>query len=160
MQAKHIEHLGCPWLQRYASAAYASENIARLLTGPLGFGSPEIRRLFRVRSGFAVRTPIDGVPRPISSADAKLVGAVLGKLAQRGSPSRCSLAVERHILREAWDTGVLDFEERRDSGEFRFFCQEQLEDLDLMIKGCLLPELLVDDGRHRRPPRVLHIPLH
>ena len=81
-----------------------------------------------------------------SSEDSRLLGAILSKLALRGNPAPCSLKVEHHILQKARDAGLLVFEKSIDNGKIKFSCTPSMKDLDLMLRICCLPELLVDDS--------------
>jgi RecQ family ATP-dependent DNA helicase len=136
---------GCPWLQGYTAAAFAAEAVARLLDSRLGFSSPALRPLFRARAGCALA--LEGAAdRQGHSSEGKLLGAVLSKLAHRGMPAPCSLAVERHVLKQAREAGVLDYRESSDTGEFRFTARPRLPDLDELLQACCIPELLVGDA--------------
>jgi hypothetical protein len=131
------------WQDHYAKAAYASEAVVHLM-GKEGFSSAEVQRLFLARSGFMSRLHLS---KGVNSSDEnRFLGAVLSKLALRGNPAMCSLRVERYILRKAQDEGLLVFEESVENGKIRFSCRPLMKDLDLMLRICCLPELLVDDG--------------
>jgi hypothetical protein len=146
MKAKEIEELGCPWLQRCSSAGYAADAIVRLIADDrLGFAAPNVRRLFRARCGFALRPLRHVLVRQRLPEDTRFAGALLSKLSQRGVPAPCSISVERYILHEAQQAGVLDFEEQKKTGEFQFLCRPELQHIDRMVEACLLPELLVDE---------------
>ena len=74
------------------------------------------------------------------------MGAVLNKLALRGNPAPCSLKVEKYILQRAQDAGLLFFKQSIDNGRIKFSCTPLMEDFDLMLRICCLPELLIDDS--------------
>ena len=128
--------------QYYARAAYASEAAVQLLNSE-GFASEEVHMLFQDRSGFIWRSHrSDQSP---SDEESKFLGAVLDKLACRGDPAPCSLRVENYVLQKAQDAGLLLFERSIDNGRIKFTCRPQLKDLELMLRICFLPELLVED---------------
>ena len=127
----------------YSAAAYASQAVVHLISKE-GFSSAEVRRLFQFRGGFVSRG--NRLKEGSSSEDSRLLGAILGKLALRGNPAPCSLKVEHHILQKARDAGLIVFEESIDNGKIKFSCTPSLKDLDLMLRICCIPELLVDDG--------------
>ena len=145
MDIKDLVEAGCPWFQSYSAAAYASEAVVRLLDPRLGFASPELRTLFRGRAGcaFALEGASDTKP---PTPEGRFLAAVLEKLAHRGEPAPCSLAVERHVLHQAKEAGVLDFRESSATGEFRFTARPRMPDLDQQLRACCVPELLVDDN--------------
>jgi|GEM_PF-3410733 len=130
--------------ENYERACYASEAVVHLLSKE-GFASMEIGRLFQERSSFLLRLPRS--KEGSSTNDNMFMGAVMAKLAQRGTPAPCSLMVERYILQKAKDTGLLTFEESTSqSGKIKFSCSPLLKDLDLMLRVCCLPELLIEDS--------------
>jgi len=129
----------------YATAGYASEAVVYLMNKE-GFSSAEVRNLFMARSGFMSRLRLYRSKEGSSTDDNKFPGAVLNKLAQRGMPTPCSLMVERYVLQKAQDAGLLIFEESIDSGKIKFSCMPLIRDLDLMLRICCLPELLIEDS--------------
>ncbi len=130
--------------ESYERACYASEAVVHLLSKE-GFASMEVGRLFQERSSFLLRLPRS--KEGSSTDDNMFMGAVMAKLAQRGTPAPCSLMVERYILRKAKDTGLLIFEESTSqNGKIKFTCSPLLKDLDLMLRVCCSPELLIDDS--------------
>lgn len=137
-----LERTGCPWLHGTSSAAYAAESIVHLLDAGGGFGSPTIRQLFSLRAPFTL--PLQAAAG-YSTDDKRLLGALLGKAAQRGTPAPCSLSLERHLLQEAQKAGVLTYRERRETGTFQFEARPVLAGLTLMLRSCLIPELLLED---------------
>jgi RecQ family ATP-dependent DNA helicase len=143
---KELVESGCPWFQGYSAAAFASEAVVRLLDPRLGFASFELRSLFRARAGctFALESAPD---KSQPTAEGKFLGAVLSKLAHRGEPTPCSLAVERHFLHEAQEAGVLDYRESSATGEFRFSARPKISDLAQKLRACCIPELLIGDDQ-------------
>ncbi len=137
------ENPDCNCQDHYATAGYASEAVVHLLNKE-GFSSTEARKLFQARSGFILRLHRSREGSPIDNN--RFLGAVLSKLAHRGSPAPCSLMVERYILQKAQDAGLLIFEESTDGGKIKFSCMPMMKDLDLMLRICCLPELLVEDS--------------
>jgi hypothetical protein len=126
----------------YSKATYASEAAIHLINRE-GFASEEVRRLFQDRSGFIWKSHrSDQSP---SDEESKFLGAVLDKLACRGDPAPCSLSVENYVLQKAHDAGLLLFERSVDNGRIKFTCRSQQKDLELMLRICFLPELLVED---------------
>jgi len=126
----------------YARATYASEAVAQLINHE-GFASEEVRRLFQDRSSFIWRSNRSG--QSSSDEGSKFLGAVLDKLACRGDPAPCSLKVENYVLQKAQDAGLLLFEKAVDNGRIKFTCRPLLKDLELLLRICFLPELLVED---------------
>jgi len=131
------------WQDDYSCACFASEAVIHLIDKN-GFSSAEVRELFQIRGGFMSRLHQDKEDPSID--DSRLLGAVLSKLAQRGKPAPCSLMVEHHILKKAQDAGLLIFEESIECGRIKFSCMPLMKDLDLMLKICCLPELLIEDS--------------
>jgi len=137
------ENPGSIWHGHYSAAAYASQAVVHLISKE-GFSSAEVRRLFQFRGGFTSRR--NRLKEVSSSEDSRLLGAILSKLALRGNPAPCSLKVEHHILQKAREAGLLVFEKSIDNGKIKFSCTPSMKDLDLMLRICCLPELLVDDS--------------
>jgi len=142
--------LSCPWQQEYSNSAYASDAVVRFLVGENGFSSPQIRNLFRARSGFAFRT-LKGTESEEATDESKLVGSILHKISHRGIPTICSIKVEQYVLKNAKDAGLLDFEPVNDLSKIKFniclknVCNRRIEYLKWMLAACCFPELLVDD---------------
>jgi superfamily II DNA helicase RecQ len=131
--------------QEYLIASYAAESITQLLAGNDDFSSPSIKTLFHLCSGFKFSYFSDEKAN-CKCEDAKLVGAILHKIAQRGTPAPCSLKVERYILEKAKEADVLDFKEFIENGNIKFVITDRMDNLDLMLRiFCLLPELLLED---------------
>ncbi len=126
----------------YARATYASEAVVHLINCE-GFASEEVRSLFQNQSGFIWQN--HGPGQRHSDEESRFIGAVLDKLACRGDPAPCSIRVERHILQKAQDAGLLLFERYVENGMIKFTCLPQHKDLQLMLRICFLPELLVED---------------
>ncbi len=128
--------------RHYARATYACEAAVHLINRE-GFASEEVRRLFQNRSGFIWQSHRFG--QSPSDEENRFIGAVLDKLASRGDPAPCSLRVENYVLQKAQDAGLLLFEKSVDNGRIRFTCQPQQKDLQMMLRICLMPELLFED---------------
>jgi superfamily II DNA helicase RecQ len=128
--------------RRFARAAYASEAVVQLMNRE-GFASEELRSLFQNRSGFIWLN--NRSSQSPSDEENNFLGTVLDKLACRGDPAPCSLRVENYVLQKAQDAGLLLFESSVDHGRIKFTCQPQMKDLDMMLRICFLPELLVED---------------
>jgi superfamily II DNA helicase RecQ len=137
------ENTGPAWQDNYATAAYASEAVVHIMSKE-GFSSTDVRMLFESRGGFISRMH-RSKEGPFSEEN-RLLGAILNKLALRGSPSPCGLKVERYILQKAQDAGLLVYEESNEAGRIKFSCTPLVKDLDLMLRICCLPELLIDDS--------------
>lgn len=131
------------WQDDYSCACYASEAVVHLINKE-GFSSAEVQELFRIRGGFM--SCLHRSEEDSSTDDNRLLGAVLSKLAQRGKPAPCSLMVEHYILQKAQDAGLLIFDESVECGKITFSCMPLIKDLDLMLKICCLPELLIEDS--------------
>ena len=144
MEPENTAGAGCPWLHRYSAAAFAPSVVATLLAGADGFASSALGRLYARRAGFAFRIADTLKPELVGERDARLLSALLAKLAQRGVPAPCSLTVERHALAKAARAGVLDFDERSDGGQFVFRCRPAIRNLAGMLRVCLWPELILD----------------
>jgi very-short-patch-repair endonuclease len=145
MKEIDIQRLRCPWLRDYSNAAYAAESVVNLIDGEAGFSSPLVRRLFHARSGMTFSNPRNEAN--IQNENAKLIGSILHKISQRGIPAPCSIKVERYVLNQAKDAGILNFEERIESGKIKFIINDKkIANLDLMVEACCLPELLLDDA--------------
>lgn len=144
MESGHPAAAGCPWFARYSRAAYSPSAVAALIGGRDGFQSAALSRLYVRRAGFAFHIGETARPARLDERDARLLAALLGKLAGRGLPAPCSLSVERHVLVKAARADVLDFEERTDSGQFLFRCRPHLRGLSRLLTACLWPELLLD----------------
>jgi hypothetical protein len=117
MDTRDAAGAGCPWFHRYSAAAYAPSAVAALLAGADSFASPALGRLYARRAGYAFRNADALKPARIDERDARLLSALLAKLAQRGAPAPCSLSLERHVLAKAARAGIADFDERSDSGQ-------------------------------------------
>jgi hypothetical protein len=138
------ELIGCPWMETHALASYACESVAKLIAGADSFTSVELQRLYRTRGGFALH--VGGVGLSLTSDDDRLLGALLGKYAQRGTVAPCSMAVERIALQAAQDNGVLTSEESSESGAFVFGIRPKIDQLGQFLRACLYPELTLDDS--------------
>jgi len=149
MKEIDLQKLRCPWLRDYSNAAYAAESIVNLIDGDTGFSSPLVRRLFHVRSGITFSYSQFEVK--VRNDDSELIGSILHKISQRGMPAPCSCEIERHILRQAKDAGILDFEEKEDKGRIKFIITDKkITNLNLMVVACCFPELLMDDDEVER----------
>jgi RecQ family ATP-dependent DNA helicase len=148
-EAPDLAQTGCPWLQRHSLAGFACEAVVRLFSPHRPFASGEVRRRFQTRAGYNLAA--GALPAGELATDAgRLLGALVGKLAHRGVPAPCSLAVERHVLQAAEDACVLAYHEGDQAGEFRFSCRPRLPELKRYVRLCLVPELLLDDEEVER----------
>jgi hypothetical protein len=127
----------------YLKAAYASEAVVHLLSEE-GFASEEVRGLYQDRSGFRWKWH-RSEENPLAREN-RFLGAVLNKLGQRGNPAPCSLKVENYVLQKAQDVGLLVFQKSNELGRIQFSCKPLIEDLELLLRICFLPELLIDDS--------------
>lgn len=137
----------CPWHQPYTIGAFAADSIARLLDDKVRgllapFCSDQLQHLIRLRRG--VTLDFSGVE---VSEEARFAGAVLAKLAQRGFPAPCSLELERFLLTQAKEVGLLNYTEHIEAGTFVFHVDpgRQWRDLSSFLKACFFAELLLDD---------------
>jgi hypothetical protein len=144
MELDHPAGAGYPWFHRYSAAAYAPSVVATLLAGADGFASNSLGRLYARRAGYAFRLADTLKPTLLTDRDARLLSALLAKLAQRGLPALCSLSVERHVLAKGASAGVLDFDERSDNGQFVFRCRPRIAGLAGLLRACLWPELVIE----------------
>lgn len=135
----------CPWYYNYTVGAFAADSIVRVLDEsvsalPSPFGSSIIKRLVRLRRGFTFE--VTG----IAGEDARFLGAVLAKIAQRGFPAPCSLKLERFILQNLKETGLLkEWTEQSENGFFAFKIQPNIRNFSSLIKACYFAELLLNE---------------
>jgi hypothetical protein len=134
-----------PWSRWSAGAAYAAESVARQAGGKLGFASPELKRLYHARKGFASPFGVGTVGGSFVPEEKRLIGVLLSKVAHRGCPARCSVELERAILRSAAELSLLDFAEDSRNGEYSFSLTARMGNLSDLLRCCLIPELLVSD---------------
>lgn len=138
------QSLRCPWLREHSNAAYAAESVINLIDRETGFSSPLVRRLFHARSGMAFYYPQQEAK--VKNDDSELIGSILHKISQRGVPAPCSYKIERCILKQAKDAGILDFEEKNDGGKIKFTITNlKIDNFNLMIEACCFPEFLLND---------------
>jgi RecQ family ATP-dependent DNA helicase len=140
----------CPWNQATHKAGYAAQSIVSAVDDSRAFDAPKVRAAFQHRGGFSLRPPLSALAvSGLATGWKEFAGAVLAKIAQRGLPAPCSLEVERHILGEARENGILDFQETLEGGVYRFQYQPTQGfsgHLPALLTACLYPELLVDDS--------------
>lgn len=140
MDVQIFHESGCPWFnQSYSCAAYASEAILDIIAERPVFASKFTQKVFHYRSGCI----ISNVLQSDNESDL-IVGAILGKIAQRGIPAPCSLNVERYVLRNAQTAGVLHYNEKSDV-QYQFSISQYGEHFKEQIIACLFPELLLTD---------------
>lgn len=143
MDSHTFQECGCPWFEpSYSCAAYASEGILTSLVEKPVFASPYIQQLFHYRSGFAIHSPTVSF-RSVDEHE-HLLGALVGKISQRGIPAPCSLNVERHVLRTAESAGILQYNEQN-KVQFQFLVSSDSPQFKDQIIACLYPELLLSD---------------
>ncbi len=145
LKVKMLSRFSCPWHHRYAVGAFAADSVVRLLDNSLAnllstFHSFILKRLIRLRWGFTL--DVTGV----ADEDAKFAGAVLAKIAQRGFPAPCSLDLERFLLKQASQTGLLRYVEDKKSGSFVFHTLNYSKNLPNLLKACFFAELLLQDN--------------
>lgn len=135
----------CPWHHQYSVGAFAADGVVRLLDDSVRdvvapFYSPKLKRLVRLRRGFTLRT------EGLAGDEATFAGAVLAKIAQRGFPAPCSLRVERFVLQQAQQAGLLQWIERPEAGALVFsHVRPNRQDLVALLKSCYFAELVLDD---------------
>ncbi|MDW8051836.1 MAG: RecQ family ATP-dependent DNA helicase [Armatimonadota bacterium] len=140
-----LEGRFAPWHSRYAAAAFAADSIVRLLDPQVAthlhpFRSQQLKRLARFRQGFSLE--LDGA----ADADATFAGAVLCKIAQRGIPAPCSVALERHILNQGQASGLWNRSEVERSGAITFAIQPLVNNLELLLRASFFAELLLEEA--------------
>lgn len=138
----------CPWHHRYAVGAFAADSVVRLLDPSVSnllapFHSPLLKQLVRLRRGFILEAT------GVADSDAQFAGAVLAKIAQRGFPAPCSVALEEFLLKQAQEVGLLrsvlqQVGEWTKAGAFVFRAQANRQDLATLIKACYFAELLIE----------------
>jgi superfamily II DNA/RNA helicase len=143
MDASIIENTSDVWQDQYAKASYASEAIVHIMSSE-GFSSADVRMLFETRGGFILRTHRSKDSH--SPEERRLLGTVLNKLALRGGPAPCSLKVERYILQKAKDAGLLVYDESNTNGKIKFSCTPLINDFELVLRVCCIPELLIPNN--------------
>ncbi len=131
------------WQDHFCRAAYASEAVV-LLMSKEGFASTEIGKFFQPRSPLKLR--LYRSQESTSPEDNRFLGAVLHKIALRGSPAPCSVKVEHYVLQKAQDAGLLVFDKFIDNGRIKFSCTPLIDNFDLMLKICCVPELLFEEN--------------
>jgi len=135
----------CPWHQPYAVGAFAADSAVRLLDDSVAnllspFHSLMLKRLARLRWGCTL-----DITTGIADEEAKFVGAVLAKIAQRGFPAPCSLDLERFLLDQARQAGWLEYAEDKKAGTFIFRVKNYRKNLPNLLKACFFTELLLQD---------------
>lgn len=140
-----LEQFGCPWFQRFSTASFAADCVARYIGNKLGFASPDFERCHVGRSGFTLPFSTQTIPDLSPSEDKRLIGALLNKIAHRGRPTRCSVEVERAALQAAADAGALRFAEDFGAGDCWFSLMPRLNNLTALLRASHIPELLVCD---------------
>lgn len=147
MDSVTFQECGCPWFEpSYSCAAYAAEGILTCLVETPVFASPYIQQLFHYRGGFALYSP-PGISRSLDEHNS-LIGAIIGKIAQRGIPAPSSLNVERYVLQNAESMGILKYKEHN-KVQFQFIVSLDDQLLKDSIIACLFPELLLSDQEVR-----------
>jgi hypothetical protein len=141
------QSLRCPWRSKFSNAAYAAESVIKLIKdeeGETDFSSHLVKRLFHYRSGMTFHDPKSETH--VEDNNAHLIGSILHKIAQRGLPAPCSLKIERYILNQARDAGILDFKENEEGNRIQFVISElKIPNLSWMVEACCFPELLLGD---------------
>jgi hypothetical protein len=110
----------CPWHSRYTVGAFAADSIVRLLDDSVAnllspFHSSVLKRLVRLRWGCTL-----DITTSTADDEARFAGAVLAKIAQRGFPAPCSLDLERFLLKQASQAGLIKYDEKQKAGAFTF----------------------------------------
>lgn len=140
-----MEGLTAPWHGRYAAAAFAADSVVRLLDPTTAthlhpFRSQTMKRLARFRQGFSLE--VDG----FADEEAVFAGAVLSKIAQRGAPAPCSVALEQYLLQQGQACGLWRWQEIDRSGVIGFVIQPTIANLKTLLRACFFPELLLDEA--------------
>lgn len=138
----------CLWHQPYTIGAFASDSVVRFLDDSVShflapFHSGLLKRLVRLRRGFV----LNASGRTGVSEEARFAGVVLAKLAQRGFPAPCNLELERFLLTQAKEAGLVSYTEHIEAGTFVFHVDpiRQQQNLPALLKACFFAELLLDD---------------
>ncbi len=135
----------CPWHRSYAVGAFAADSVVRFLDHSVAdclspFNSPLLKQLVRLRWGCTLDV------KGIADEEARFVGAVMAKIAQRGFPAPCSTNLERFLLEQAAQAGWLKYVEDSRSGAFVFRIEgHNRSDLPNLLKTCFFAELLLQD---------------
>ncbi|MEN6395617.1 MAG: RecQ family ATP-dependent DNA helicase [Methanoregula sp.] len=144
MDIQTFNESGCPWFNKpYSCAAYASAAILEIIAERPVFASLPVQKLFHYRSGCIINS--ESELKQSLDEDDQIIGAILGKIAQRGIPAPCSLNVERHVLKNAQTAGVLHYTEKG-KVQFQFSLSQYDEQLKKQILACLFPELLLTEN--------------
>jgi len=135
-----------PHTQPISSAIFACQGIINFIDKERGFASPIIRNLFQARSGFFIRTSSQTTSTLENDEERKLLGALVQKIAFRGIPAPCSLNVERYVLENARQAGILDYRKESKTGSIEFSLTPKIDHLNEIFKSCCIREFLYDDS--------------
>lgn len=137
-----------PWHRRYSVGAFVADSCIRMIDPSTReaiapFYSRLTKQLVRLRWGFTFEIN-DAASK---SEDARFVGSVLCKIAQRGFPAPCSRSIELFLLEKAQECGLISrFREQERSGAFIFEAiGPKLRGFREMLLACFFAELLLDD---------------
>jgi len=132
------------WQKQCTVAAFSTESAIRILDPASSkasspFGSSVAKKLVRLRWAFTL--DVAG----LADEEAKFAGAVLAKIAQRGFPAPCSLDLERYLLNNARQAGLLRYVEAEKSGALVFEIVDHVQNLPDLLKATFFTELLIGD---------------
>jgi len=113
------------------------DSVANLLSP---FHSSVLKRLVRLRWGCTL-----DITTSTADDEARFAGAVLAKIAQRGFPAPCSLDLERFLLKQASQAGLIKYDEKQKAGAFTFRATSRQKNLANLLKACFFAELLLQD---------------
>lgn len=106
----------------FSAAAFAADSVIRLIDPEVSpniavFGSVIARRLARLCAGFTM--PERSASKEVDE-EARFLGVVLSKLAYRGLPCPCSFELEKFLLKQAENIGLLRWREKEIAGSIVF----------------------------------------
>jgi hypothetical protein len=96
-----------PWCGISRRAGGCPQAITALLDFDRSFSSSKVQRLYAFRSGYTINNLQTGT----GDKDERFVAAVVKKIAERGTPQPCSIEMERRLLEQCRDAGILRFVE-------------------------------------------------
>ena len=137
-----------PYYQSYSVGGFVAESLVRLLdettTNLIApFNSLLLKRLIKLRRGFTLNLRNLKEEEPINE-EAKFIGGILTKLAQRGFPAPCSLSLENFLLDEGKKINLFEFKKEEIVGTYTFKIISKNKKLAGLLKTCFFPELLLD----------------
>ena len=133
-----------PLLTRCSSAASASDAVMKNLADFPAFSNQILRNMFHFAGAFSC-----SIPRQEHSEtddEIKIIASILNKIAHRGTPSPCSIELEKYILSKAQDAGILNYSLDTNLGSIDYTCNFSDSSTKDYLKTCLYSQLLLNDN--------------